>query len=282
MPEGNIVILAGGISSRMRSSSATTIDEQLRHDAETKSKSMIRIGNGNRPFLDVLLQNVHNAGYNDIVIVVNENDTSVRRYYESAKRLSISFATQMIPPGRTKPLGTSDALLQALVSKPEWRGHHFTVCNSDNLYSVRALKMLLGIDDGNALIDYDRSALGFDRERIEQFAVLYKRADGALLDILEKPSADQVTKAQDANGRIGVGMNIFRFAYADIFPILQIVPMHPVRKEQELPEAVRIMITQFPAAMKALPLAEHVPDLTSQDDILHVKEFLKEMDSNVF
>ena len=74
----------------------------------------------------------------------------------SFRGLSISYALQPIPAGRAKPLGTADALLCALRSREDWRGRSFTVCNSDNLYSVDALRRLL--DDGhrNALIDYDQ------------------------------------------------------------------------------------------------------------------------------
>jgi glucose-1-phosphate adenylyltransferase len=69
-------------------------------------------------------------------------------------------------------------------------------------------------------------------------------------------------------------MNIFRFSYDRILPYLESVPLHPVRHEKELPAAVKMMIAEYPRSVFALPLAEHVIDLTSQSDIPTVKEYL--------
>ena len=132
--------------------------------------------------------------------------------------LTISYAVQPIPPDRTKPLGTADALLRALLSRPDWTGKRFSVCNSDNLYSIRALTLIRESTYDCAMIDYDRAALKFDRARIEQFAVLVKNSGGAIVDIIEKPTADEVARARDINGRVGVSMNLFRFPMSRYFP----------------------------------------------------------------
>ncbi|MBI4548290.1 MAG: NTP transferase domain-containing protein [Ignavibacteriae bacterium] len=279
----NIVILAGGISSRMRNTQpgSDTLDCTLRRDAEVKSKSMIGVGRGNRPFFDYLLNNISEAAYRHVVIVVGERDTSIRQYYEEqggAKqfpKLQMAYVLQKIPSGRVKPLGTADALLCALQTTHSWKGHKLTVCNSDNLYSVRALRLLLQDNHENAMIDYDRSYMKFNQKRIEQFAVTEKDQDGYLLDIVEKPSLDQIAQADNSSGRIGVSMNIFRFSYDCIYPYLEQVPLHPIRQEKELPTAVKMMIDQHPRSMFTIPLSEHVPDLTMQSDILEVKEYLQ-------
>jgi len=279
----NLVILAGGISSRMKTSVATdtTIDPTLRREAEEKSKSMIGIGDGHRPFLDYVLYNARAAGYRDIVIVIGERDRSIRSYYGEKDEgnevygLSVSYAVQAIPGGRIKPLGTADALLQALHASPRWQGHKFTVCNSDNLYSRRALGLLLDSQEIGAMIDYDRSALEFEQERIEQFAVTAKSDDGFLLDIVEKPSANVIERVRDQAGRIGVSMNVFRLSYDYILPFLETVPPDPVRQEKELPAAIAMMIRRYPKAIRTIPLAEHVPDLTSRADILRVQKYLR-------
>jgi glucose-1-phosphate adenylyltransferase len=285
MKEENIVVLAGGVSSRMKQPSPALLDPALRRDAETKSKAMIGVGQGGRPFLDFLLLNIARAGYDDLVIVVNEKDSAIREYYAPGPdipgrpadiRLRISFAVQRIPQGRTKPLGTADALLVALRSKPAWKGGQVTVCNADNLYSVRALRILRESTVDNALIDYDRSALAFDEERIAKFAVIEKNGEGRLTNIIEKPPRAEIEGLRDRGGRIGVSMNIFRFSVDDILPVLEKLQLHPVRDEKELPEAVRMMITTTSATVEAIPIAEHVPDLTSQEDILRVQETLRE------
>ena len=278
----NIVILAGGISSRMKNptSASSALNRSLSKDAEHKSKAMIGVGENSRPFLDYLLYNIERAGYRHVVIVVGERDDSIRLYYEREARknfssLDISYAVQKIPSGFLKPLGTADAVLVALNSMPSWKGEKFTVCNSDNLYSVQALQLLLEDSHDNAMIDYDRTALKFDSERITKFAVIKKDADGYLKDIVEKPSAEEMKQAADSNGRVGVSMNIFRFTHDNIYPFLESVPLHPVRQEKELPNAVKLMVHQHPRSMYAIPLSEHVPDLTTQSDILEVKEYLE-------
>jgi NDP-sugar pyrophosphorylase family protein len=278
----NIVILAGGISSRMKkpAPASTPLDPVLRRDAAQKAKAMIGVGGDSRPFLDYLLSNIAAAGYRNLVLLVGEKDASIREYYKNGgtaqfKSLDFRYAIQLIPAGRQRPLGTADALWRALKATPEWRGQSFTVCNSDNLYSPTALRLMRQDTHRNAMIDYDRAALRFTPERIAQFAVIQKNAAGFLMNIIEKPSAMEMAQAAAANGRVGVSMNIFRLSYDLILPYLEAVPLHPVRQEKELPAAVKMLVEQMPQAVFTIPLAEHVPDLTEQADILPVKEYLQ-------
>lgn len=283
MSEGRLVILAGGISSRMKKpvNSKIALEEKLIEDADKKSKSMIRVGINYRPFLDYLLYNAKQAGYKDIVLVIGEMDSSIKEYYGAAEKnnifngLNISYAVQPIPVGRTKPLGTADALLWGLKSKPDWEGGKFTVCNSDNLYSQKALMLMLNSQYIASLIDYNRSALEFDKSRIEKFAVTTKDENGFLIDIIEKPTPEIIESVKSISGFIGVSMNIFSFSYDVIFPILEKVPLHPERKEKELPAAVKILANEIKESVYAYPLSEHVPDLTSKEDIVQVKDYLE-------
>jgi len=283
MVGGKLVILAGGISSRMKkpAGSEIKVEEVLINDANLKAKSMIGVGKNHRPFLDYLLYNSRQAGYADILIVIGEKDDSIRDYYGKKDRdnefhgLSISYATQRIPPGKDKPIGTADALYQGLSFKTEWHGTRFTVCNSDNLYSVKALRVMLQHDYKNAMIDYNRDALQFERNRIEKFAVTSKDDKGFLTDIIEKPSENQIEAVRGKDAFIGVSMNIFGFQYDLIYPFLKKVPFNPVSNEKELPDAVKMMIDARPKSLFAFPLSEHVPDLTSKSDILPVRQYLE-------
>lgn len=259
----------------------TLVDQKLISDADEKSKSMIGVGKDNRPFLDYLLYNAKNSGYSDIVIVIGDSDNSIREYYGSSEKnnafngLNISYGIQPIPPGRNKPLGTADALLWGLKSKPEWKGTKFTVCNSDNLYSQKALHLMLSSPYIGAFIDYDRSALEFETSRIEKFSVTIKDENGFLKNIIEKPSADIIEKVKNEKGFVGVSMNIFSLSYDKIFPILEKTPIHPQRDEKELPEAIKILANEIRDSVYAYQLAEHVPDLTSKKDIYQVKKYLE-------
>ncbi len=280
MNEPNIIILAGGISSRMKKSAQTAkeIEQSLVKDAVLKSKSMIGVGAGHRPFLDYLLYNIQESGYRDVVLLIGEQDESIRGYYggkeqrRAFSKLSFTYVVQPIPPERTKPLGTADAVLRVLDARLDWREKQFTVCNSDNLYTQEALSLLLKSPERNSMIDYDFEALQFPEERIFQFAVLKTDTAGFLQSILEKPSKKEL---EIFKGRVGVSMNIFRFFYKDVLPFLQSVPLHPVRNEKELPEAVRLMASEHPRWIRTYRRAEYVPDLTTVSDIPAVQEYLQ-------
>jgi choline kinase len=279
--EPNLVILAGGISSRMKKAGPAGLDPHLNKEADTKSKSMIGLGADGRPFLDYLLFNAWKGGHRDVVIVVSERDDSIRAYYADPGRtahlagLRITFAIQPIPSGRTKPLGTADALMHGLQARPDWKEQHVTVCNSDNLYSTDSFRKVVDAASGCAMADYDRDALKFARSRVEAFAVIVKDEKGAVLDIIEKPGPEDVKRAADAHGRVGVSMNLWRFPYDRILPCLEEVPLHPVRMEKELPAAVLMMLQRWPGSLVTVPVAEHVPDLTDRGDILAIREYLK-------
>ncbi len=131
------------------------------------------------------------------MIIQSKNIMEVQKKIMRFNGLKISYAIQPIPSGRNKPLGTADALLWGLKSKPEWAGSKFTVCNSDNLYSQKALQLMLSSPYIGALIDYDRSALEFETSRIEKFSVTIKDENGFLKDIIEKPSADIIEKVKN-------------------------------------------------------------------------------------
>ena len=276
------VILAGGISSRMKNSSVDPrLDAELVRQAAERTKGMITVGEGGRPFLDYQLNNMKRAGLQDVVIVIAEHDSELRQYYGPKDRdnefhgIRISYAIQRIPPGRRKPIGTSDALTQALVSRPDWKTGDFIVCNSDNLYSIRSFTMLLESDAPNALIDYDRSGLEFDQTRISHFGITRKDKDGFLVEIVEKPKMEQLESLRSSDGTLRVSMNIFRLNYSMIFGPLRDCPENPVRQEKELVAAVTNMVKANPRSLKALPLKEHVPDLTYKEDILITQEYLR-------
>jgi len=282
--DGNLLILAGGVSSRMKkqADNINSLDSKLIDDADSKSKAMIGVGANYRPFLDYLLFNARQSGYSNIAIVIGESDNFIKEYYikgrgaEFFKEMNFKFAVQPIPEGRVKPLGTADALYHGLKELNEWEGKKFTVVNSDNLYSRKAMAVMLGAEHPNAMIDYSRDGLDFEKSRIEGFAVTRKDEENFLLDIIEKPDQKTIESVKGKDGFIGVSMNIFRLSYDMIYPFLEKCPMNPLRNEKELPTAIKMMIDENPKSLFSYPLTEHVPDLTSKNDIEKVKRFLEE------
>nr|WP_299389321.1 sugar phosphate nucleotidyltransferase [Allomuricauda sp.] len=278
----NLIILAGGASSRMKkqltsNSGLSTEDIQ---QANERSKSLISVGNSGRPMMDYVLYNAKKAGYRNIYIVIGEKGELFRTFYGSNDRdnefngLKISFAIQYIPEGRVKPFGTADALHQALEQFPELNQTSYTVCNSDNLYSVEALIALRNTESPNAFIAYDRDAMSFPMERISRFALAKLNEEGHLLDIIEKPAPIEVEKYRDASNKLRVSMNLFKFDGKMFQPYVENCPVHPVRNEKELPSALLNMLKDHPGSALGIPFSEHVPDLTAKEDIVEVKEYL--------
>ena len=66
-----IVILAAGMSSRMKKSTDSSIDLTKADEANKKSKSLITFGN--KPFIYFLLENIVDAGFQNVIMVVGQD-----------------------------------------------------------------------------------------------------------------------------------------------------------------------------------------------------------------
>tara|TARA_B100001540_G_C15681092_1_gene584834 strand:- start:18 stop:860 length:843 start_codon:yes stop_codon:yes gene_type:complete len=275
-----LVILAAGLSSRMKKSiSSKGISSEAIEQANQISKGLIALGKSKRPLLDYLINNARISGYKSIYLIIGEDSKLFKTTYSNNPNfsdLSISFATQYIPDGRVKPLGTADALVQAMDQYPQLKKISFSVCNSDNLYSVNALSKLRENPEINSFIAYDSKHLKFPEDRLSSFAVTILDNENKLLDIIEKPKKEEIDSFQDKRGVIRVSMNIFSFKGDQLYKYVKLCPIHKDRNEKELPIAVLNMIKDFPGSMQGIPMAEHVPDLTSKDDIVEIEKYLGE------
>lgn len=278
----NLIILAGGASSRMKKQvTLDNLSEEEIAQANERSKGLIGVGPNGRPLLDYLLLNAKKAGYKNIYIIIGEQGELFKEFYGSENKnndfhgLNISFAVQYIPEGRVKPFGTADALFQAVEQYPELNSQDYSVCNSDNLYSAEALYALRETNSPNAFISYNRDALEFPSERISRFAIAKLNENNCLLDILEKPTAAILDSYKDAEGKLRVSMNAFKFNGAILYPYLKNCPVNLERDEKELPTVLLNAIKEHPDTALGIPFSEHVPDLTAKEDIAEVKAYLK-------
>lgn len=278
----NLVILAGGASSRMKKEAVTNnLSAEEIAQANERSKGLIGVGSSGRPLLDYLLLNAKKAGYQNIYIIIGEQGELFKEFYGNHDAdndfhgLNISFAVQYIPEGRIKPFGTADALFQAVEQFPELNEMEYSVCNSDNLYSAEALLALRKTESPNAFISYDRDALEFPSERISRFAIAKLDKNNQLLDILEKPTANDLQNYKDVEGKIRVSMNAFKFNGRTLYPHLKNCPVNLERDEKELPTVLLNAVKANPNTTIGIPFSEHVPDLTAKEDISDVKEYLK-------
>lgn len=276
-----LLILAGGMSSRMKKTtdSDTSLDPKLIEQANTLPKCMLGVGKNGRPFMDYVLYNASKAGIKEVVLILNPKDTVTQPHYEALTSkgnnwgLDIAFARQYIPENREKPLGTSDAIEQALSQFPSWQNSRFIACNGDNLYPTKAFKLLLEDTHTNAMLDWDTE--GYTIERVRNCAIIKKDKDGYLVDLLEKPNDVEWEEIVRTMSRIGISWNIFAFTTNELLPFLEKTPLHPIRNEKEIPVTVRLWANEVSKSIYTIPIADVLPDLTSKNDIAEIQSILE-------
>ena len=278
-----LIILAGGASSRLKKTlNDVNLDQNVSDIAKSSHKTLIPLGNDKRPLLYFILKNALSAGVSEVFLITSPENSAFKSFIESEVfknsflDMKVNFAIQEKPKDREKPLGTSDALMQAMDQHDVLKSNSFVIINGDNLYSVKSLNSLFDLDQKqHALISYDRDALNFPHERLTKFALINVNDNNKLINIIEKPPIEEVDNFRDKLNKIRVSMNIFKFFGPTIYPFIKNCPLHPERKEKEIPEAVRNYIKEFPNSFDALPFFEHIPDLTSAKDILTIIKSIK-------
>ena len=73
----NIIILAGGASSRMKKSTDQNLSPEKVAQANQLSKGLIELGG--KPFLSYLLENILQAEFKNVYIITGENSKMFRR-----------------------------------------------------------------------------------------------------------------------------------------------------------------------------------------------------------
>jgi dTDP-glucose pyrophosphorylase len=276
-----LIIMAAGASSRMKLSLETSeLTPETKKIASSAHKSLIPLGSKQKPLLFHLIQNAVNAGFKEVYLITSPENEAFRTCVGSAPKNNhfagalVHYAIQYLLQGRNKPLGTADAVQQAMEQHPELKNESFTICNGDNLYSVHAFALLLAPrDTHHALISYNRSSLNYSSARMSSFAIIDISEEGLLENIIEKPDPETLKNYEDTSDYIGVSMNIFSFKGALLFPYLKNCPIHLERNEKELPEAVRMMIKESKNRTRCFKVSEHLPDLTSAEDLKNFSNF---------
>ena len=272
-----IVILAAGMSSRMKKSIDSDIDDSKADEANKKSKSLITFGD--KPFIYFLLKNIVEAGFENVIMVVGKDFDDFKKQLDNLNfnnKLKIDYAIQKIPKDRVKPFGTADAVFQTMDQIEILKNSSFCVCNSDNLYSTNSLRTIRENAYENAVLAYDRDSLNFPKERVSSFSILMSDDNFNLVNFIEKPTQEQGDQNLDSNGKIRVSMNIFKFNGLQAFDFIKNCPINPIRNEKELPSAIVNMINENDLYMKGIPIAEHVPDLTSKADINIIQKLIEQ------
>ena len=268
-----LLILAAGLSSRMKSSNSDNeMSESAISQANTRSKGFIEIQSGN-PLIYYIIKNAMAAGITSYYIILSKNSGEFETYLEKISnelKIQIKIAYQDFY-GNDKPLGTADAIHQTLDQHKELKVSRFLVCNSDNLYSENSFRTLIESEEYCSMIAYKFDCLNFDNERLKGFAIL-DIVDGFLNKIIEKP--DQETIDLFKSKGIYVSMNIFSFFGDQVYTFFKDCPLNPIRNEKEISVGLQNMIKSTNSKMRIHELCEQVPDMTYKKDISKMTDYI--------
>lgn len=262
MATNKAVVMARGLGSRMKKDADASLTPDQAAAAASGAKAMMPLGG--RPFLDHSLSRLADAGLTEVCLVIGPEHTGVRDYYDSLdlERLEIFYAVQ------DEPNGTADAVASA-----EWfaGADQVVVINGDNLYPTEALAALAA-SDGSATIGFTPAGLvansTIPADRMTAFASLTADESGALVEIVEKPTPEQL--AALGVDRL-VSMNCWLFTPAVFDACREIMPS--ARGELEIVDAVRLLVSDG-ERFAVLPSSEGVLDLSSRGDVASVASLL--------
>jgi len=261
------VILARGLGTRMRRADAgARLDAVQARVADGGVKAMIPVGTG-RPFLDHAISRLADAGITQVCLVIGPEHDAIRSYYGAlpTRRVRIGFATQPSANGTAGAVAAAESFAGA---------DTVLVMNGDNCYPVDACRALAHLG-ASGTVGFDLHGLvsrsNIPEERLRQFALLQRDADGWLTGIIEKPDPNTYASllAQSM-----ISMNLWSFTPAIYDACRRVTPS--VRGEFELQDAVRIAMTQLGERFCVLESTDGVLDLSTRGDIESVASVLQD------
>ncbi len=269
-----LIIMAAGVSSRMKASNVSTnLSEDQVSQSNSRVKGFIEINERNETLIYHIIKNSITAGIHEFYVILSEDSFEFQNYLNQIeKKLSIKirFAFQDYY-GNPKPMGTADAIYQTMNQFPILQSSRFLVCNSDNIYSVKAIKTLKSELNHNSMIAYNSKCLEFSEEKISSFSILEIK-NKFLFRIIEKPTINHIRSITEEKF---ISMNIFSFFGDQVYDYISNCEVNQDRGEKEIATAIQNMINDRNESIKVYKICEHVPDLTYKNDIELINNFLK-------
>jgi NDP-sugar pyrophosphorylase family protein len=273
-------------------------------------KQIDPVGSHGEAILDYSLFDAHEAGFETAVIIIKEAikkdfmETVGKRlencpmeiryaYQEMNKALPEGFA---IPEGRTKPWGTSHAVLCA---KEEIGDAPFAVINSDDYYGKQSFREIYNFlsdttDGCFCMVGYQLGKTVTDNGSVAR-GVCQTNEQGYLTAIVERTRIEKYENGihftvdgenwEDLSADTPVSMNMWGYTPAFLaeiaarFPkfIAEEVPANPAKAEMFLPMTVGQLLEEGKATVKVLRTADQWFGVTYAADKPVVVAALKAM-----
>ncbi len=232
-----VVIAAAGQGTRML---------QL---TKNKSKHLIKVCQ--KPFLSYLLDNILEAGYKEIILVVGYGDELMRQFLkEYGYKVELVNQFEILGP-KEKIYGTACPLMCV---KDIIKNSQFVYLCGDNLYSARDLG-IMNIDD------YYSYIAGLEHKNPEKYGVLIEK-DGFLERVIEKP--------KEYVGNI-INAGLYKFT-PEIFEKVSMIKKS-FRGEYEITDAINLLAKD--RKMKMQIINDYWMDFGNPSDVIKLSKFIK-------
>ena len=222
--------------------------------SKEKSKHLISVKE--RPFLAYLLDNILEAGYKEIILVVGFREDLIRDFLKDYKfngndyKIEVVNQFEILGP-KEKEYGTACPIkcVKDLV-----KGESFISLCGDNFYTVEDLK-LINVDD-----EFNYVA-GILNDKPENFGVLVEE-DGFLKEIIEKP--------EEFVGNL-INTSLYKFTPEIFEKVFEIEKSS--RGEYEITDAISLLAKKKKVKIKKIK--DYWMDFGRPDDIKKFEDYLK-------
>ncbi|OGZ67049.1 MAG: hypothetical protein A3D35_02120 [Candidatus Staskawiczbacteria bacterium RIFCSPHIGHO2_02_FULL_34_9] len=222
--------------------------------SKEKSKHLISVKE--RPFLAYLLDNILEAGYKEIILVVGFREDMIRGFLKDYKfngndyKIEIVSQFDILGP-KEKEYGTACPIkcVKDLIGSENF----ISLCG-DNFYTVEDLK-LINVDD-----EFNYVA-GILNDKPENFGVLVEE-DGFLKEIIEKP--------EEFVGNL-INTSLYKFTPEIFEKVFEIEKSS--RGEYEITDAISLLAKEKKVKIKKIK--DYWMDFGRPDDIKKFEDYLK-------
>jgi len=238
-----VVIAAAGQGTRML------------HLSDNKSKHLICVQQ--RPFLSYLLDNILQAGYREIILVVGYREDMIREFLKDYKFDGLDFDIKIVNQfdilgPKEKEYGTACPIKCV---KDLIKNENFISLVGDNFYTVEDLKAM-NIDDQFCYI------AGLKQDHPEKFGVLIEDGDDFLEKIIEKP--------KEFVGDL-INTSLYKFT-PEIFEKVFQIEKSP-RGEYEITDAISLLAKERKVKIKKIN--DFWMDFGRPEDVEKLSKFLE-------
>lgn len=221
-----------------------------------KPKTLINVRE--RPFLAYLLDDLFEAGYKEIILVVGYKEDLMKKFldeYKSSsknkdKKIDLVSQYEILGP-KEKEYGTA---CPVKCVKDFVKNEQFVFLYGDNLYSVKDLKKM-NTEDGYCYV------AGIKDAHPEKYGVLITD-NGFLKEIIEKP--------KDFVGDL-INTGLYKFT-PDVFKKLSKIKKSP-RGEYEITDAISLLAKE--KKVKVKKIEDYWKDFGNPGDVIKISKMMK-------